>query len=248
MSCQTQDLSIFSKFNFTNHPVGIKFLFNEPVGIDRLNGKLAFCEMLKEAQQSKAPFYIDLDNHGCEAATYLFGHDIPKQFEGGLFGTELGVFKEPRANQKIYKYVPRLEKGIANYVVFSPLDRLSFDPDVLMVLADDASQTEIILRAMSYTTGIPFTSRMTNVLGCGYLFLYSYLSGDVNYITTGLSFGMKQRNVFPPGRQIITIPYNWLPTITHSLHEMTWVLPAYTEMGKEAVRQVSVKLNLPVTQ
>ncbi len=204
--------------------------------------------MLREAQQSKSPFYVDLDSHDCEPAKYLLGCDIPKQFESGRFGTALQIFKEPRANQRIYQYIPRVEKGIVNYIAFSPLDKLSFDPDLLIILTDDTDQSEIILRAMIYTAGVPLTSKMTNVLGCSYLFMYPYLTGELNYITTGLCFGMKSRKVFPPGRQIITIPYNWLPTIVQNLQEMPWVLPAYTEEGEEAVKQVYIKLGLSPPQ
>jgi uncharacterized protein (DUF169 family) len=242
------DLSVFNRFSFTNRPVGVKFLFSRPEGIDKLDGKLALCEMLKKAQQSEGAFYADIDNHDCEAATYLFGYDIPEEFKAGLFGAELGIFEEPRANQKVYMHVPRLEKGITNYVVFAPINQMSFDPDVFIIFTDDVSQTEIILRAMSYTTGIPYTSKMTNVLGCSYLFLHSYLTGEVNYITTGLGFGMKQRKVFPAGKQIIAIPYNWLPTIVRSLEKMTWLLPAYTDEGDEAIKQASIKLGLSTDQ
>jgi len=138
----------------------------------------------------------------------------------------------------------RLPEGIVNYIAFSPLDKLPFDPDLLIILTDDISQTEIIFRAMVYTAGMPITSKMTNVLGCGYLFVYPYLTGEVNYITTGLAFGMKQRKVFPPGRQLISIPYNWLPTIVQNLQEMPWVLPAYTEEGDEVIKQAHIKLGL----
>jgi uncharacterized protein (DUF169 family) len=248
MTPRTSDFAILNRFNFANQPVGVKFLFDKPEGFDRLDGKMAFCQMLRRAQQDDTAFYADLENHECVAATHLFGHDIPVQFEAGLFGAELGVFEEPRANQKVYRHVPRLEKGIVNYVAFASTNNLPFDPDVLMILTDDVDQTEIILRAMTYSTGIPFTSKMTNVLGCGHLFLYSYLSGEVNYITTGLGFGMKARKVFPAGRQIITIPHNWIPTILRNLERMTWVLPAYTDEGDEAIMEASVKLGLPLDQ
>jgi hypothetical protein len=59
-----QDLSIFNKFNFEKPPVGVKFLFFRPEGMKQLSmdKNLSFCEMLKEAQQSKTPFYFG--NHG----------------------------------------------------------------------------------------------------------------------------------------------------------------------------------------
>jgi hypothetical protein len=34
------------------------------------------------------------------------------------------------------------------------------------------------------------------------------------------------------GSILISIPYNWIPTITQNLQEMEWVLPSYTD-GRE---------------
>lgn len=242
------DISIFNKFNFESQPVGVKFMFKKPEGIEKLDDKLALCQMLKAAQHSKKSFYVDMDNQSCGVANLLFGYDIPKQYESGSFGAALGLFEEPRTNQKIYKYIMRMEKGIVNFIAFSPLYKMSFNPDLLIILTDDTDQTEIIMRAMAYTAGIPFTSKMTNVFGCSYIFTYPYLTGKINYITTGLSFGMKQRKVFPAGRHLISIPYNWLPTIVQNLHKISWVLPAYTERGSEAIMQAYIETGLPLPQ
>ena len=49
---------------------------------------------------------------------------------------------------------------------------------------------------------------------------------------TGLTFGMKAKEVFPEGWILISIPYHWIPIITQNLQEMKWVLPSYTD-GRE---------------
>lgn len=229
-----QDLSIFNKFNFERPPVGVKFLFKKPDGIERLGKKLALCEMTREAQQSKAPFYVDLDNLSCQPSAYVWGHDISKIYKSGLFGEGIQAFKEASINTRIYQYVPRLTPGSVNYIAFSPLDKLTFNPDLLIVFTDNVEQTEVILRATIYTDGELWTSEMTHVLGCAWLFAQPFVSGRVNYLTTGLSLGMKSKKVFPEGKQLISIPSNWLPTITRNLGEMEWVLPAYVskDLGK----------------
>ena len=60
MSQISLDLSIFNKFNFKGLPVGVKFMFHKPEGIERLDTNMAFCTMIKEAQQREIPFYTDL--------------------------------------------------------------------------------------------------------------------------------------------------------------------------------------------
>jgi hypothetical protein len=47
-------------------------------------------------------------------------------FESGRVGPKLEVFKDVRANRRIYQYLPRLAKNAINYVAFSPLDKLSY--------------------------------------------------------------------------------------------------------------------------
>jgi len=54
----------------------------------------------------------------------------------------------------------------------------------------------------------------------------------VNYTVTGLGFGMIAKKVFEEGWMILSVPYNWIPTITQNLKEMEWVLPSYTD-GRE---------------
>jgi uncharacterized protein (DUF169 family) len=227
MSAIQNDLSIFNKFDFENPPVGVKFLFQKPAGIKRLDKKLALCEMTREAQQGGDPFYVDPDNLDCAPSAYVWGQEISATYKSGLFGVGIQAFKDARANQNIYQYVPTLAPGTVNFMAFSPLDRLPFDPDILLVLTDNTDQTELILRTLIYTDGEMWSSEMTNVLGCAWLFAYPFVTGKVNYITTGLSLGMKSKKVFPEGRQLISIPYNWLSTVTRNLREMEWVLPAY---------------------
>ena len=245
MSSVQQDLSIFNKFNFELPLVGVKFLFNKPEGIERLNKNIALCEMLKEAQQRQSPFFVEPENQSCQPGEYVWGCDSLKVFESGQFGVALKVFKDARADVKTHQYIRRLDKDIVKYIAFSQLDKLPFDPDLLIILTDNTSQTEIVLRAMSHTTGQKFSSKMTFVMGCAWILAYPYITGEVNYVISGLGSGIKARKVFPEGRQIISIPYNWLPTITQNLQEMPWELKAYGDESEEFVKQACIKLGLP---
>jgi hypothetical protein len=63
-------------------------------------------------------------------------------------------------------------------------------------------------------------------------------------MTTGLSFGMKSRKVFPAGQQLISIHFNWVPVIAQNLKAMPWELPAYSDKADEAVRKAYRDLGL----
>ncbi len=239
------DLSILKDFNFEKPPVGVKFLLKKPEGIERLDKNLAFCAMTAEAQERGTPFYVDIKNHACAPGTYVLGHDLPPVVEAGYFGVALQAFKEPYANRRVYSILPRLDKETVGCVTFSPLDALTFNPDILIILTDDVSQTEIIMRAISYTTGKVLTSKMTNVLGCAWLYAYPYITGEINYITTGIGFGMKQQKAFPEGRQVVSIPFDCLPVVIRNLEEMPWVPPSYTEEGEEIDKKLFDDFGIP---
>jgi len=227
MSSIQQDLSIFNKFNFERPPVGVKFLLAKPDGIEKLDKNLAFCEMLREAQEG-SPFYAIKENFECVGPLILGMVDPDPIFESGQMGPRLGIFKEARANRRIYPVIPRLTKDTVNYVAFSPLDKLSFEPDVLIVTANP-SQAEILLRANSYTTGKMWIAKGAPVIGCAWLYIYPYVSGELNLTVTGLGSGMKARQVLPEGLILISIPYDLLPMMIANLQDMEWVLPEFTE-------------------
>ena len=243
MSHTLKDLAILDKFDFEAPPVGVKFSTRPPDRIQRLDENLAFCEMLKRAQEGKA-FFADAQSHTCEAGLYVLGQvEAQAPYISGDFGAGLKIFEEPRAAGRLYQYIPRIAKGVAQYTSFSPIPDLPFDPDVLIVLSR-TSQTEILLRAMSYRTGKIWSSKFSPAIGCAWIYVYPYLTGELNFTLTGLGHGMKRRNLFPEGRQLISIPFDLLPSLLQNLREMPWELPAYRTDGEEFVRQLVDALGL----
>jgi len=243
MTLTQKDFSVLGKFAFDIPPVAVKFSAKRPPKMERLAEKLALCEMLKKAQQGNA-FFADAENHACEAGLYVLGQaDALQPFISGEFGAGLQIFEEPRSASRLYLHIPKLGRGIIHYVAFAPLDKLSFDPDLLIILAN-TEQTEILLRGMSYRTGEVWESKFTAAIGCAWTYVYPYLTGKLNFSITGLGHGMRRRKLFPEGRQILSIPFDLLPSILQTLHEMPWILPAYKPDGMEFVGKVLSNLGI----
>jgi uncharacterized protein (DUF169 family) len=241
MTPTKKDLVILERFEFDVQPVGVKFLTKQPDMVEGLKENMALCEMLKRAQEGHA-FYAGKENHTCDAGLYVLGQaDAPDPYVSGEFGAGLKIFEEPRSASRLYQYIPRIGKGVVKYVVFSPLSKLPFDPDVLIILAK-TSQTEILLRAMSYRTGKMWSSKFSPAIGCAWIFIYPYLTAELNYTITGLGHGMKRRKLFPEGQQLVSIPFDLLPSMLKSLEDMPWVLPAYESNGAEFVRRLCEEL------
>ena len=243
MTLTQKDLAILDKFGFDVQPVGVKFLVKRPDLIDRLGENMAFCEMLKRAQEGDA-FYADAENHTCGAGLYVLGQaDALEPFISGEFGAGLKIFEGSRAASRLYLDLPKIERGVVNYVAFSPLDKLPFEPDVLILLAN-TNQTEILLRAMSYRTGEMWLSKFSPAIGCAWIYVHPYLTGELNYAITGLGHGMKRRRLFPEGLQLVSIPFDLISSLLQTLQDMPWVLPAYEPDGPEFVRRLLTELGI----
>ena len=152
--------------------------------------------------------------------------DMEAFAESGQIGARLEIFQEPRANYNFYQYVPKFDRGTFNYVAFSPIDKLTFEPDVLLITANHY-QSEIIMRSMTYSTGELYTSKTTPVMGCAWCYIYPFKSGKVNFIVPDMIHGMKGREIFADNSILISIPYQWLTTMTHNLNEMKLHLPSH---------------------
>ena len=216
--------------------VAVKFSTAEPVDLPRLNKRIAFCEMLKEAQEAGA-FYASKEEQGCAAGSYVLGqigHD--PMMESGRIGPEIGVYENAEANRRVYVDMVRFAEGACPYVVFGRLDQLAFEPDLLVVTARPY-QAEAIVRAHGYRTGAAWETRGTTVIGCACLYAHPHLTGKMNILISGLHHGMRARQLFPEGLLFIAIPSLLIPEILGNLAVMAERghidLPQY-HWGKEA--------------
>jgi uncharacterized protein (DUF169 family) len=226
----SRNYSVLENFEFEYNPVAVKFLLNRPQGIDQYESTAPICRLLKEAQD-RSPFYAGKDNFACVDTLVLGIEDPDPITESGQIGAKERIYQEARANARIYGHIQRIPEGTVRYVAFSSLDKLSFSPD-LLILTATPSQAEVILRALSYSTGKPVVSRCTPVLMCGWIFSYPYLTGEMNYVVTGIGYGMKNQKLLPEGLFLISIPYDLIPMLLENLQEMEWVLPI-TKMSDE---------------
>lgn len=241
MNPSLRDYSVFNRFNFERKPVGVKFLPIKPEGMERIQKRLSFCEMFKEAQTSK-PFYVQKEDFHCIEPLILGMEEPDPMLHSGLIGEVDGLFEEARANRKIYQYLPMMLKGSVNYVAFASIDQLQFDPDVLIITAE-VGKAQLILRAWSYSSGEMWTCQGTPVAACSWLYIYPVLSGKLNFTITGISLGMRALKVLPEGLMLISIPWTQLPMIIENLQKMKWPLTSDIITGEEHKKRIDKLFN-----
>jgi uncharacterized protein (DUF169 family) len=232
------DFDILKKFEFKYAPIGFKFLNAESdlkgLGLERLDKRIAWCQMLLEAQNGKS-FYATAENQFCEPGIFLTGHgELAPIAAGGRIGPPFEVYADERANRRVYNHIYRL----------APVEKLTFDPDLLIIICDYTDQTERVLRAVQYDTGDPLVSKMTYVMGCHWMFNYPYITGNINYLTTGICYGMKMYRLYPPGMQIVSIPWHHIDRVMRNLNEMPWTVPGHTAQKEEFYKIAHARLGI----
>jgi uncharacterized protein (DUF169 family) len=115
MSYVSRDYSIFDRFNFERKPIGIKFLLNKPNGLEQTNKSMPICRMFREAQDS-SPFYAAKENFACVERLLLGMVDPEPTLESGQIGAKERIYREARANRRIYQYIQKLPKNTVRYV------------------------------------------------------------------------------------------------------------------------------------
>ena len=216
------DFSPLERLGLKLPAVGVKFDFFRPEGIPPLekDKPMALCEMLRECQRRGAPFYFSREHQEtCTGKVWLGMETMAAVDRSGQIGPRLGVFQDFRANGRLYRTVPKMEPGTVNYVSFSPVDQLTFDPDVL-VAACDEHQAELLLRACAWSTGEIYESKSSLVMGCTWFLIYPYVTGKVNYMLPNLVHGPHGRELYDRGTILVSIPYQWLPLTLRNLGEM----------------------------
>jgi len=220
------DYSIFKKFNFERSPIAINYCFFKPKGFKLLDKPAGLCEMPKVCQEKMEPFYITAEQEDCVGKKFL-GLPMPEEIntvaypDGGRLGYNLGAMQRPGVNLILRRYCPQMVPGSVHYVLYTPFDQMVYEPD-LLVFVCPATQAEVLLRANTYITGEPYESIATTVGNCCSLYIYPYQTGKINYMVSGLSWGMNGRRVYPEGLVIVVIPFQKLPIVTQALNEMTW--------------------------
>ena len=95
MKPRTTNFSALSKINFEFEPVGVKFEYFKPEGIEPLETPMAMCEMPREAQKRDTAFYMDRSNENCmgKGAMGMMSED-PSWAAAGLIGERMDIFRD----------------------------------------------------------------------------------------------------------------------------------------------------------
>ena len=111
-----QQKEMFAKLNMPYEAVAVKFLRNRPAGYEPAEGKGMFCAFLKRAQEEHRAFYITVDNEDCMGKVVMGMKELETNHGSGQVGCEMGMFRTPAANARLYYEAPTMKRGTVNSV------------------------------------------------------------------------------------------------------------------------------------
>ncbi len=203
--------------------VAVKFCRNRPENYTQAEGADMFCSFLKKAQDENRAFFTTMENDKCMGKVVLGMTDLETNHGSGQVGHEIGAFRTPAANARLYHEAAMLKRGVCNFVLFCPVAQCDFHPDLVICIAPTA-KAQLLLRATSYISGDLWESKCSYVMSCAWTYAYPYVSGKVNHLFTGMHLGLQIRQSYPEGLHIIAIPYQKLDEVAAALVEMEHVL------------------------
>lgn len=228
------DYSVIDKLGLSLPPIGVYYDLFRPEGIPPLDKDVekSLCEILRFAQEKNEPFYFSDENKETCVGKIMVGMDkFPPPAESGQIGERLGVFNAARCNARLYYSVKRLTYGTVNYVSFVPYSYIKKDPDVL-VFTGTPSQMEPVMRAATYSTGMNYTSESTAVMGCSWFLVNPYMTGKINFVVPAFIHGPHGRRLWDEDTIVVSVPYQWVPTVISNLGEMSLHLPGHESKEK----------------
>ena len=200
-------------------PVAIKWSVREPKNIKKEEGKSRFCTKLDKAANGDI-FYSTVEQEECMGGMRYSGmkdrKELPKNMQSGAFLVPAGVYKSISAVQRSWQHNIPIEAGIFDAVIFSPLNKADFEPDLVFVICN-SEQAMMILHANAYDSGSHGLGADSGPI-CSSMACVPYLTGKVTYGFGDI--GSRNNMNLKPEDVMITIPAGDLERILANLSEM----------------------------
>lgn len=136
--------------------------------------------------------------------------------QSGSFLVPMGVYKDIPAVQRSWKNNMNIEPGIFHAVMFAPLNKADFDPDVIFIICK-AIQGMEILHANAYDSGAHGIGADSGPI-CSSMAAIPYLTGKVTYGFGDV--GARNNMNVNPEDVMVSIPASELSRIVSNLEEM----------------------------
>ena len=142
-------------------------------------GSFALCQAVTLARREGVTVVLDRDSQTCPIALVGLGFVKPEEYlTGKHVVAPLNQSTEARKNGA--EGMPRFEFGKFKYIVITPIQTASFDPDVILFYGNGAQVMRMIQGAV-FDSGEALTSRSIGSGGCLLAIVAPVLEGTCKY-------------------------------------------------------------------
>ncbi len=219
-------------------PIAIKMIRSEEeIPADAIDPRkergehLAFCQALAMTRRDKKKVYMDKYSHWCWNP--LIGLGLVECKEGSesfeVVCRNLGM-ADLDAARKFFAKFPRLEYGEYIGTVMAPLSCCTFEPDLVLIYANNA-QLRSMLWAVKYMTGKIVETQMDAIDSCIYSCVPPMLSRE--YRVTIPDPGEYERGCADENEIIFSVPGERVEELVKGLEFFRSIKLGYADFSKE---------------
>ena len=163
-------------------PVAVKFINDEsevPDGIEKIDESLRHCEMVTKAAKGES-FYSTAEEQRCAGGASAMGLiDLPPKIASGELYYNLGRFESIETAKSVLDNIYRKDERSFG-IVYAPLEKANFVPDVVVVIANPKNGMRIT-QAIVYNSGEMFNAKFAGIQSlCADAVSGPYVSGKPN--------------------------------------------------------------------
>lgn len=190
-----------------------------PADIPRIGENIRHCQMVDNTRRKGSQFYAILDDHMCKGGAAVMGlTEMGEKLKTGEVYYHLNHFGSLDAAKSTMEKVPRVAGNSVKAVVYSPLEKTTFKPDVVLIITTPKQVMELSQALLHKNGGRVNASFAGKQSVCADGVAYPYLSGEAG-VTIGCS-GSRKYTEIKEDEMIMSIPVDMLPGLVASAKTM----------------------------
>jgi uncharacterized protein (DUF169 family) len=201
-------------------PVAVKLIpkgEKVPEGIKKVDEAMRHCQLVDRVRRTGEEFYTLGEDQMCKGGAGAMGLGAlpPKVASGEFYYKGLKQFNTQEAARRTIEMVPTLTPNSTEAVLYAPLEKTTFMPDVVVVICNP-KQIMLLTQAYMYKTGGRLETSFAGKQSlCSDAVVQVYKEGKIE-VTVGCS-GSRAYTEITEDEMIMGIPVELLPDVIAGL-------------------------------
>lgn len=190
-----------------------------PANIPHIQETTRHCQMVDNVRRNGTEFYSTLEDQMCKGGAAVMGlTEMGGKLKTGEVYYNLKHFDSLDAAKKTMEKVPRVDAQNTKAVLYAPLEKTTFIPDVILVITNPKQVMEISQALLQKNGGRINSSFAGKQSLCADGVANTYLTAEPG-VTVGCS-GSRKYTQIHDDEMVISIPTKMLPDLVNSAKVM----------------------------